>query len=317
MESLSKNRLDAEQINALTQYAFGQPAEAVTENHIGEFSALYVVKLAEKEVVLKVAPKDTVRVLRYEKHAMQTEVEALRVVRANTSVPVPAVLFYDATKSQCDFSYVFMEKMDGENLNSLSSNLSAAQSRQILLQLGAFNRQINGIEHDTFGSLVRANQRYGDWRTAFTTMCLDVLEDGKDAGAKLPISYDTIWDTVDSYAYACDDVKRPKLVHWDLWSGNVLIQGERITGILDFERSIYADPLMEYFFRKEAISADFCVGYGIDLSALGQNARIRLALYDLYLALIRVVEYHYREYGRSEYSWREEGLIAAYQAFEI
>ena len=140
----------------------------------------------------------------------------------------------------------------------------------------------------------------------------DILSDGRDADIQLPVSYDEIESIINANLYACDCVETAKLIHWDLWQGNVLIDIGCISGIIDFERALWADPLMEYYFRKHAQSKDFFDGYGFDSASLDKNGKIRLALYDLYLALIWVVEYHYRNYSDSTgYAWREDQLLKA------
>jgi len=317
MESLSKNKLTANQINSLTQKAFGKSADDISENSIGEFSALYVVKLANKEVVLKIAPKEDVRVLRYEKNAMKAEVEALRLVKANTAVPVPEVLFYDTSKTLCDSEYFFAEKIYGGNLNSISPELSEEQKSNIIFQLGKLNRQINEIGHSKFGYLAQPDKQTENWQNCFKDIISDLLNDSRDMNINLPILYTEIESIIESFIHACNEVKMPKLVHWDLWQGNVLICDNNISGIIDFERSLYADVLMESFFRKHSINNDFNSGYGIDFSALDKNAKIRLALYDLYLALIWLIEYYYRKYDQSQLSWREEQLVLACKTFEV
>ncbi|MCL2577603.1 MAG: phosphotransferase [Defluviitaleaceae bacterium] len=316
MESLSKNKLSNSQINSLAKKAFGKAADEISENNIGEFSALYILKLAGKEVVLKIAPKDNVRVLRYEKNAMKTEVDALKLVKANTSVPVPAVLFYDTSKELCDSDYFFAEKINGDNFNSISLELSPEQNNDILFQLGKLNRQINSIEHSKFGRLIQPDKQVDNWQTTFMNITTDLLDDSKDLDIKLPVSCVEIESILKSFIFACGDVKTSKLVHWDLWQGNVLVKNNKITGIIDFERALYADVLMEAFFRKYAMNEHFCAGYGIDFSAPDNNIKIRLALYDLYIALIWVIEYYYRRYDQSQLSWREEQLVMACKAFE-
>lgn len=47
-----------------------------------------------------------------------------------------------------------------------------------------------------------------------------------------------------------DDIKEASLVDYDLWSGNVFVkqQGEKyvLTGIVDFERAFWGDPLADF-----------------------------------------------------------------------
>ncbi|MCL2033823.1 MAG: aminoglycoside phosphotransferase family protein [Oscillospiraceae bacterium] len=310
MESAFKNRLDAKQINSLTQHAFGQLPDGFYENTIGEFSALYMVKLENKEIVLKIAPKDNIRVLRYEKKAMQAEVAALKLLKAANHVPVPDVFFYDTTKTLCESEYFFMEKINGTNLNSLLPKMDAEEKSRFMNKIGQMNRQLNEIDGERFGYPAQSDNQTDNWKSAFWKIISDILDDGKDAEIKLPIPYDEIENIIHSFIFACDDVKNPKLIHWDLWSGNVLVHNDKVTGIIDFERVLWADPLMEYYFRKHAFNEDFFAGYGLDISSLDRNSKIRLALYDLYLALIWVIEYHYRNYNDLEgYSWRKEQLV--------
>lgn len=73
---------------------------------------------------------------------------------------------------------------------------------------------------------------------------------------------------------------------------------------------------MEHYFRKHAINADFNSGYGIEFDTLDKNAKVRLALYDLYIALIWQIEYYSRNYDEGQLGWREEHLILACNAFE-
>jgi len=318
MESLSKNKLTTEQINLLTQKAFGKSADNISENTIGEFSALYMIKLANKEVVLKIAPKDNVRVLRYEKNAMQREVEALQLVRANTSVPVPEVYFYDTSKTLCDSEYFFAEKMHGDNFNSVMSDLDDESKNSIITQLGSLNRQINEIQHSQFGYLAHSDKHTDNWRDCFKGIVSDLLSDSRDLNVKISVPYAEIESIIDAHIHACDEVKTPKLVHWDLWNGNVLVRDNKISGVIDFERSLYADVLMEHYFRKHAINAHFNSGYGIDFDSmqLDKNAKTRLALYDLYIALIWQIEYYSRNYDEGQLGWREEHLVLACNAFE-
>lgn len=59
-----------------------------------------------------------------------------------------------------------------------------------------------------------------------------------------------------------EEVTVPCLVHWDLWEGNVFVSGGKITGIIDWERALWADPLLELGFRTYDDPADFLEGYG-------------------------------------------------------
>jgi aminoglycoside phosphotransferase (APT) family kinase protein len=42
--------------------------------------------------------------------------------------------------------------------------------------------------------------------------------------------------------YALDEVTRPALIHFDLWPGNIFVDGSRIVGLIDHERAFWGDP---------------------------------------------------------------------------
>jgi fructosamine-3-kinase len=66
-------------------------------------------------------------------------------------------------------------------------------------------------------------------------------------------------------AEVLSDVGTPCLVHGDLWQANVFveIEGEecRITGIIDWERALWADPLCESMFVSRQARPSFFAGY--------------------------------------------------------
>lgn len=104
------------------------------------------------------------------------------------------------------------------------------------------------------------------------------------------------------------EVATPSLVHWDLWDGNVFVENGRITGLIDCERALWGDPLMEYYFRSLAgDNFPFCRGYGKE--AFTNAERERMELYDWYLALILRIECVYRQYSDENHiKWAAENL---------
>ena len=86
----------------------------------------------------------------------------------------------------------------------------------------------------------------------------------------------------------------PKLVHWDCWDGNIFVQSGKVTGIIDWERSLWGDPLMEVGFRTYSDNTYFQKGYGI--RNLTENQQRRALWYDMYLMLLVALECEYRKY---------------------
>jgi aminoglycoside phosphotransferase (APT) family kinase protein len=249
--------------------------------------------------VLKVAPPADVTVLRYEKDVLSTEVDVMRLVRERTEVPVPVILVADDSREILPAPFFLMEYLDGMPLNKLRPGLSASDQAAIDRETGRLLQQINSIAGDTFGYPARSEERSSNWAEAFQRMYENVLQDGLDAGVDLP--YDRLRDLLGRGLPALDEVSLPHLVHWDLWDGNIFVdrQTVHITGIIDFERALWADPLMECNFGAFGINPHFIDGYDISLPYTPSQVA-RRKLYNLYLYLIMVIECTYRRYETPE-----------------
>ena len=87
------------------------------------------------------------------------------------------------------------------------------------------------------------------------------------------------------------------MVHWDLWDTNVFVDPAtlEVVGIIDFERVLWADPLMEAQFTNKRAHDRSLDAYGKRLFD-EPLAVERRRLYDLYLYLVMFVECSYRNY---------------------
>lgn len=110
MESITKSKLTMEQINKIAKQAFGNDskAEIITELTDGYFNTAYMLSLSNGlKTVLKVSPPKDVRVMRYEKNIMETEVYVLNKIKAKGDVPVPKVLYYDRSGQTIESDFFF------------------------------------------------------------------------------------------------------------------------------------------------------------------------------------------------------------------
>ncbi|MFD9127599.1 hypothetical protein [Kitasatospora sp. NPDC059571] len=98
-----------------------------------------------------------------------------------------------------------------------------------------------------------------DWPTAFTGMLHAVLADADRFGVDLPAPAPLPAGLPPRHAAALAEVRRPALVHFDAWEGNIVLAGGphgagggpdapggwRIAGLIDGERAFFGDPLAE------------------------------------------------------------------------
>lgn len=314
MESQTKNRASFEQILAMAQDAFGKDIvlrkQDVTELEDGCYNAVYRLNLPEdRSVILKIAPPPDVEIMSYEHNIMKSEIEMLQVALENSIIPLPRVLFYDDSCRHVNSPYYFMKCMPGENFFKIKGTLSRQDSDIIEIQMGAYNRQLNQIKGDYFGLVGEPRMRGANWRDTFNVIFEAALSDGERKNTDLP--YAAMRNVMTEYAAALNEVTEPFFVHWDLWDGNVMVENKKISGIIDFERALWGDPLLEVSFQPIVFEpgkiTPFMQGYG--QTHFTRNERLRRLLYDLYLCAIMVVECGYRQYtDDTQYKQTQERL---------
>ncbi|KAK7419824.1 hypothetical protein QQZ08_010657 [Neonectria magnoliae] len=100
----------------------------------GAFKKLYVVKDSDKEVVARVTlPVDPA-------YKTLSEVATISWVRRNTSLPVPEILAYDATRrNTVGFGWIAMTRIPGKPLADVWRAIDFAAKKQLVHQLARFS----------------------------------------------------------------------------------------------------------------------------------------------------------------------------------
>jgi aminoglycoside phosphotransferase (APT) family kinase protein len=302
MESKTKNRKTRKQIAHMVERAFGGMRLADGEEAIGEleegwFNAAYSVRLDDgREVILKIAPPKDAEVMTYERNIMTTEVAAMRLVAQNPDIPMPTIYYFDTARDLCDSDYFFMEKLGGDNYEHVKKNLSPNVQAQIDQNIGRIIREINGFTGTFFGYEGTPDLRGDTWKATFIKIMDSVLEDGLRKRADYGIDNGELRKVILKHATSLEAVTTPQLVHWDAWNPNFFVKDGKITGIIDFERALWGDPLLEAQFRALAFGgvSDSMQGYG--KTTFSHDEDVRCHLYTLHLALVMKTECYYRNY---------------------
>jgi len=313
MESVNKQKISEDQLKTIVSHAFNQSYEYAKELSDGWANMAYSILLDDgRTVVLKIAPSKDKLVMRCERNNMRTEVEVLMLVGQTERLPVPRIYTYDPSCSLIPSEYFFMEHIVGTPLKQIRSSLTPEELVGIELQLGIYSRWINSYQGTQFGYYHQENGWRDTWPEAFLMMIDDVLTDGKEAGVILPVSYSLIESEISRNMHALNEVTEACLVDWDLWDGNIFIHEGQISGIIDFERAFWGEPLIEYYFGRFARTEAFEQGYGRTDST--DLERRRRALYDLYFDLILVIECSYRKYENLEHiKWTYENFSVGFE----
>jgi aminoglycoside phosphotransferase (APT) family kinase protein len=300
MESLTKSKLTYEQITVMTKQAFGNDTkpEIITELTDGCFNTAYMLTLTNGlKTVLKVSPPKDVVVMRYEKNIMETEVNVLNKIKLLGDIPIPKVFYYDQSKEIIKNNFFFMEFVDGVPLNKIHSQLTDKQYGEISSELGEISRKIHSIKGSYFGYISQDDKKFHTWGQAFLCMIKELLDDAIDARVILPYDYDKIYNMMYDKRKVLNIVKTPSLIHKDLWEGNIFVDPKtaKITAIIDCERAIYGDTLLDlvcgFLLHNEAFMKSYTGRVYLE-----KEEEIRAVLYQIYLYLIMVIECSYRQF---------------------
>lgn len=285
----------------------------------GYFNAAYAIDLSDgQRYVLKVAPPDAVPVLTYERGIIHAEVEMMRLVRAQTSAPVPEILHFDPSRRLLGAPFFLMGWVEGAPLDSVRATLSPEAAAAIDQQVGAMLRQINAITGRAFGYIAPGATAHRRWRDAFLRIVAQLLDDGGALEVALPRPADLLLAQLAHCAGVLDEVATPHLVLWDLWDGNIFVDPAtaRVTGIIDFERALWGDPLMEHQFLAPEPPAPFVAGYGQPMLDTAARRQRRL-LYNIHFYLILIIEDRARQYESSDLAnWAQAQLDQALAALD-
>ena len=311
-EAITKNTLNKENIITICEKAFGRtriPAE-IRELSEGFCNTAYDIGFEDGGgAILKVAPPVGVQLMSCEVDLMATEVGAMRLTAEKGMTGVPEVYYYDDSMEICNSSYFLMEKLSGASYASLREHMSEDEAAQINFRTGEYLHRLHEIKHTQFGHFSRKELQRESWLDAFELLLERIIKDGMDAQIEIGVPYEDILLLLTKHKSYFEEVKEASLLHWDSWDGNIFVKDGKIVGFIDWERSMWGDPLMEDRFRFHTVNPDFLKGYGYrdeqgNVTELPPAEEIRCKWYDVYLYLIMMFEVFYRQYQtRDQYEW--------------
>lgn len=305
MKSQTKAQLTKEQVIKLVKANFGDDTAVlgIAELADGMCNAAYVIDCEGKpgRIVLKVSMPPTAPLLWHEGDNMIAEIEAYRLVRERTSVPIPQILSHDFSRTLIDSRYFFMEFMTGEVYAKAVKKITPENKARLIRQLAQHLAQIHSIRGGYFGYITAdPTRQFITWRSAYEKWFDMVLRDAQSRGYRLP--YARIRRVLSRTLGYLDAVCEPRLIHNDFWGRNLFVSFNgkeyEIQALTDFERAVWGDPLAEFHSNGMIIGdvwkeTDFWRSYageGPGARVLEHDDIVRIHLYKLYLWLIMVAE---------------------------
>lgn len=319
MQSSTKVEVSRDQLQAAVTAAFGASVTLVGSQEFtdGWFNTIHGLELSDgRRIALKLAPKVGVPTLRYEADLLSTEVAVYRLLAKVEGVRVPQVWFHETTGDVLGLPFFVMDWINAPTYAKVKGQLSDDERATIERHLGAMNRRLNAVIGPAFGALREAGFRSSRWSEVVLHLVAEVLADGRDKKTALPWPEDRILALIEGHRSILDQVREPRLVHWDLHDGNAFVEGTTVQAIIDSDRALWGDPLMEVYFSALLGGENFIEGYGPGV-ADAPGALVRRAVYDVYLGLVMVVECDFRGFSDEHRAWTVGNLIKALEACEV
>ena len=261
-------------------------------SNTGKFNDTYFVEGAElaRPLVVRVAPPDDRgRMLFYEHRMMRQEPMLHRLLRKNTSMPVPEILHFEEQNEVLQRDVMVMERMPGEPM--------VAGHDALLHELGGKLREVHdSIRADpgAYGYLGehRPMRPQKTWQDAFRVMWHSLIDDIDNCNGGSAEEIKAWREKFDEYEAVFAHYEAPaSLLHMDVWAENILSDSSgRLTGLIDWDRVLWGDPEIEFAVLEYCgISTPaFWRGYG-KMPPSTRDAGIRRVFYLLYEVLKYIV----------------------------
>ncbi len=279
----------------------------------GEANEVYSVTTSSgEEVILRICHNDSLG-FEDEKWAIEASEKA--------GVPVPKVLLTEnvalADKKIC---ISIESKLPGIPLNELRQNLSEEEKKDLGRQAGEILSKINSVKMDGFGRI----KKDGKWNYGSIQEVLlrKYLSKDKILAIAKEIDFDT--EIIEkAFAILEEGAKKfpviqPRLIHNDFAPKHLLIENNKIVGVLDFETAEGGDPVREFarweFFSTNSFPTQYLIDGYADKTLFTDDFENRMHLWMVYLGILHITYYH-REKNQSGLTMAKESLARDIQYF--
>lgn len=248
----------------------------------GKFNISYRVELADRELILRIAPPRSAVFVFYERLMMRQEPQLHALLLAETAVPVPRVLAFDDSRRLIDRDYILMTALPGTPW----TDMAHVDDRRVLAQIGQCLAQVHRLHATQYGYLGphKPMVPQNSWVDAFAIMWSKLIADVAAVGYYSDEETDFMRRLLDHYLLYFDRPVLPSLLHMDVWHQNILVNDDGdVTGLVDWDRALWGDPEIEFAVLDYCGVSEpaFWEGYGRERDGSAE-ARVRQLFYLLY-----------------------------------
>lgn len=269
----------------------------------GLFNTTYYVDTENcGPVVLRVGPVNRHLLMPFEHNLMEAEQHVYALCREK-EIPVSEVLLCDTSKQILDRDYMIVRYIPSHPMSEVK--LSPDSRSRICRDIGYVTANMHSIEASHFGRIVdvKHGKGFSKWSDCLINELKLWESVARPTGLFSASQHTQIEQIFERAVPVLDEIQTPKLVHTDLWQGNILIRSDtddpKLAAIIDADRAMWGDPDIDFSSIQWTYEEPaFWEGYGRTLKEDASSV-IRRSLYTLLWYLLDAYVYD-SEYNEPE-----------------
>jgi fructosamine-3-kinase len=227
-------------------------------------------------------------------HSYQRQAHQLELLH-KAGIPAPKVYAAKVGSLDNPYSYLLMEFVEGSDWATARKTISPEQFDHLQEHLAELLKKLHAATGETYGRATpNQEDQFDRWpgfyRHIFEPIWRD-LEKSHLIHGKQRKLIKRVWDNLD-YLLAHQD--RPRLVHWDLWSSNMLAREEdgkwRVAALLDPNcKFAHVEAELAYLELFHTVGPTFMKAYQRDKKLGDEYHRVRKPVYQLHYLMNHVL----------------------------
>lgn len=243
------------EVRKVVRHELGEELDSYSSAEIGRAHQTFFVQTDSGKYVLKVSEDD---------ERFQVEAPVIRYLNSECDVAVPELMGFDNSKSRFEFMYFITEFEPGENIDSFEAEsgpkfryLSVERKKRLLRsagrKLGSIHSQAEFDNSGTFRS--DENSLEFEEKMSWPELFRSIIVEGqvKNFPKRFQGLTSLIKEFVDESINVVDDVSSPCIVHQDIRWPNMKMQGDQVSTVFDWERSISGHHEYDLFKAEESL----------------------------------------------------------------
>jgi len=186
----------------------------------------------------------------WERYKTVSEVNSLRFIKENTTLPVPIIYHYDSSKEEIGFEYLIMEKMPGRLMYHEWDNFSLEEKEELVKDIARYVIELRSIRFDKIGGFDEEPGRVGkgveensgpfnseaDFIKFTLAKKINTIENNDKyvPQRKFLPQLNTIFENLLDYTLFEHNTSF-YMTHYDWDSRNILVENNKVSAILDWE----------------------------------------------------------------------------------